>query len=91
MDYAESRSYIQAALTFGIRLGLERMQALLDLLGHPEAGLRVIHVAGTNGKGSTSSIVRRSWLPAGPKLVSTRHHTSNVSQSGSGSSQDRMD
>jgi len=55
MDYAESRSYIKAARTFGIRLGLERMQALLDLLGHPEAGLRVIHVAGTNGKGSTSS------------------------------------
>lgn len=68
MDYAESRSYIQAALTFGIRLGLERMQALLELLGHPEAGLRVIHVAGTNGKGSTSSYCASILAASGAKV-----------------------
>ncbi|MCR5482636.1 MAG: bifunctional folylpolyglutamate synthase/dihydrofolate synthase [Clostridia bacterium] len=37
---------------FGSRLGLERMNRLLELLGNPEKSLRVIHVAGTNGKGS---------------------------------------
>lgn len=37
---------------FGSVLGLERMNLLLEKLGHPEQGLRVIHVAGTNGKGS---------------------------------------
>ncbi len=37
---------------FGSRLGLERMSRLLELLGHPEKSLQVIHVAGTNGKGS---------------------------------------
>jgi dihydrofolate synthase/folylpolyglutamate synthase len=68
MDYAESRSYIKAARTFGIRLGLERMQALLDLLGHPEAGLRVIHVAGTNGKGSTSSYCASILAASGAKV-----------------------
>jgi dihydrofolate synthase/folylpolyglutamate synthase len=37
---------------FGMILGLERMNMLLDRLGHPEKDLKVIHVAGTNGKGS---------------------------------------
>lgn len=37
---------------FGSVLGLERMNLLLEKLGHPEQGLKVIHVAGTNGKGS---------------------------------------
>ncbi|MBF0132680.1 MAG: bifunctional folylpolyglutamate synthase/dihydrofolate synthase [Magnetococcales bacterium] len=36
----------------GIHLGLERVEAMLQRLGHPERQLRVIHVAGTNGKGS---------------------------------------
>ncbi|MDR1068536.1 MAG: bifunctional folylpolyglutamate synthase/dihydrofolate synthase, partial [Clostridiales Family XIII bacterium] len=38
--------------TFGSKLGLERMAALCELLGDPQDELRVIHVAGTNGKGS---------------------------------------
>lgn len=37
---------------FGMILGLERMNVLLEKLGHPEKSLKVIHVAGTNGKGS---------------------------------------
>ena len=37
---------------FGISLGLERMEKLMDLLGNPQAGMKFIHVAGTNGKGS---------------------------------------
>lgn len=37
---------------FGSRLGLARMEKLMKLLGNPEKSLRVIHVAGTNGKGS---------------------------------------
>lgn len=37
---------------FGSKLGLERMEKLMDLLGNPEKELAVIHVAGTNGKGS---------------------------------------
>lgn len=42
---------------FGVRLGLERMDALLERLGRPERGLRAIHVVGTNGK---TSVVRRA-------------------------------
>lgn len=42
---------------FGSILGLERMNMLLELLGNPEKDLKVIHVAGTNGKGSTSRYI----------------------------------
>jgi len=45
---------ITAFLKFGSKLGLERMQGLMERLGHPERELRVLHVAGTNGKGSVS-------------------------------------
>jgi dihydrofolate synthase / folylpolyglutamate synthase len=41
----------------GIHPGLERMRALLAVLEHPEQGLRVVQVAGTNGKGSTTRMV----------------------------------
>lgn len=43
---------IEAFSRFGMRLGLERMASLMDRLGNPQRKLKVIHVAGTNGKGS---------------------------------------
>lgn len=55
MDFDQSRSYLSQALTFGIRLGLERMEDLMELLGHPERNMNVIHIAGTNGKGSVTT------------------------------------
>ncbi len=47
--------FLQTANKFGIKLGLERMNALLSKLDHPEKDLKVFHIAGTNGKGSVSS------------------------------------
>ena len=47
--------FLQTANKFGIRLGLERMMALLEKLDHPEKDLRAFHIAGTNGKGSVSA------------------------------------
>ncbi len=41
---------------FGIQPGLERIRALLEPLGHPEARLEILHVAGTNGKGSVAAM-----------------------------------
>ncbi len=55
MNFEQSREYLTTALTFGIQMGLQRMQRLLELLDNPEQALRCIHVAGTNGKGSVSS------------------------------------
>jgi len=49
----------------GMRPGLERIEAVLDALGHPEARLPVIHVGGTNGKGSVSALTEAILRAAG--------------------------
>lgn len=48
-------AFLQNANKFGIKLGLERMQSLLQKLGNPEKSLHAYHIAGTNGKGSVSA------------------------------------
>ncbi|MBI3456162.1 MAG: bifunctional folylpolyglutamate synthase/dihydrofolate synthase [Candidatus Rokubacteria bacterium] len=48
-----------------MRPGLERIQSLLDHLGRPESGLRILHVAGTNGKGSVSALAEAILRAAG--------------------------
>jgi dihydrofolate synthase / folylpolyglutamate synthase len=47
------------------RMGLDRMRQLLELVGSPEQGLPVIHVAGTKGKGSTSAMIAAALSAAG--------------------------
>ncbi|MGD0900804.1 MAG: folylpolyglutamate synthase/dihydrofolate synthase family protein, partial [Thermoguttaceae bacterium] len=47
------------------RLGLDRMEELLDRLGRPDRGLPVVHVAGTKGKGSTSAMIAAALSAAG--------------------------
>ncbi len=64
----EAFAYMQQALTFGIRLGLERMWRLMELLGHPQEALRCIHVAGTNGKGSVTAYCASILASAGLKI-----------------------
>lgn len=49
----------------GIHLGLERMEELLNRMGRPEAELKIIHVAGTNGKGSVSTFIASILEAAG--------------------------
>ena len=53
---------------FGQRLGLERMQALLDRLGNPERKFPSIHIAGTNGKGSTAALLASILTEAGLRV-----------------------
>lgn len=57
MTYSEALDYIHSVCWKGSRPGLERISELCALLGHPEDSLKFIHVAGTNGKGSTSSML----------------------------------
>lgn len=52
MDYQSSLDYLYGLQRFGIKLGLENIRELLARLGHPERSFRIIHVAGSNGKGS---------------------------------------
>ncbi len=57
MNYQQALDFIHGTYKFGSKLGLENIQYLLELLGNPHQKLKVIHVAGTNGKGSTSSLI----------------------------------
>ncbi|MBM4127078.1 MAG: bifunctional folylpolyglutamate synthase/dihydrofolate synthase [Nitrospira sp.] len=80
MTYPAAIEYLYGLQKHGIKLGLEPMQAVLETLGHPERRLRVLHVGGTNGKGSTVAIaaamLRASGLRVGvytsPHLVDFR-------------------
>ena len=68
MNYIESVNYIHSLLKFGIRPGLNGMDALLRLLGDPHKSLKYVHVAGTNGKGSTSTAISNVLIDAGYKV-----------------------
>lgn len=57
MTVQEALTYIHSYFWKGSIPGLSRTQALLNLLGNPEKKLRFIHVAGTNGKGSTAAML----------------------------------
>ncbi len=67
MDYAQSLKYIEGVSWLGSRPGLERISALLGRLGRPQDSLRFVHVAGTNGKGSASALLRSALSAAGYK------------------------
>jgi len=54
MDYLEALAYLDRHIALGVKPGLERIQGLLDDMGRPDEGYPVIHIAGTNGKTSTS-------------------------------------
>ncbi|MGA4923173.1 bifunctional folylpolyglutamate synthase/dihydrofolate synthase, partial [Bacillus subtilis] len=56
--YEEALDWIHNRLRFGIKPGLERMEWMLEQLDFPQQNLNAIHVAGTNGKGSTVSYLR---------------------------------
>lgn len=67
MTYEQSLNYIHSLNRFGIKPGLERITALLNRLGNPQDSLSFIHVAGTNGKGSTSTALSNIMIAAGKK------------------------
>lgn len=68
MYYKEAMEYIQRTQNLGIKLGLRRMSILLKHLGDPHKKLKYIHVAGTNGKGSTVAFISSILVEAGYKV-----------------------
>jgi len=80
MTYPDALSYLGQTRRFGMKLGLEPMRELARTLDNPQEKLRFVHLAGTNGKGSTASFcescLRASGLRVGlytsPHLVSVR-------------------
>ena len=70
MSVKEALEWVHSRLKFNIRPGLNRVIALLGLLDHPEKNLSMIHIAGTNGKGSTVAFTRSIFMEAGLKVAS---------------------
>jgi len=65
VSYRESLAYLYGLQRFGIKLGLENIRRLLERAGDPQHQLRLVHVAGTNGKGSVCSMLAALLMKAG--------------------------
>ncbi len=79
MDYSRAWSYLDSLQFFKIKLGLESMERFLGRLGNPQQKLRFLHVAGTNGKGSTASALQVVLGQAGYRVgLYTSPHLSSV-------------
>jgi dihydrofolate synthase/folylpolyglutamate synthase len=65
MNYPQALAFLDGLQRFGMRLGLENIRRLVEAFGHPEAAFRSVHVAGTNGKGSTAAFVNSILRAAG--------------------------
>lgn len=80
MNYDKAIDFLYSLERFGIQFGLEKITYLLSLLNDPQDTFKSIHIAGTNGKGSTSSfiasVLKESGLKTGlytsPHLVDFR-------------------
>ncbi|BCA57023.1 Bifunctional protein FolC: Folylpolyglutamate synthase and Dihydrofolate synthase [Nitrospira sp. KM1] len=68
MTYSDAVASLYRLQKHGIKLGLERMAALSDRLGHPERDFLCLHIAGTNGKGSTASMTASILEAAGYRV-----------------------
>ncbi len=68
MRYQECIHYLEHEVGFASRPGLERIQVLCDQLGNPEKKLPVIHIAGTNGKGSAAAMLSSILKEAGYRV-----------------------
>ncbi len=64
-DYESVKEYLYALKAGGVKFGIDRMRRLAAELGHPERSYPVIHVAGTNGKGSVSAMLESILRAAG--------------------------
>src|SRR5688572_9607566 len=80
MTYEDAIKFLYGLQMFGAKLGLENTFRLAELCGNPHSQLRFIHVAGTNGKGSTCAMLESIYRAAGlrvglftsPHLISFR-------------------
>jgi len=81
MTYVEALERLFALRRFGVRPGLETTRRLLSSLGHPETAFSVIHVAGTNGKGSTAAFAESLLRAAGVRTgLYTSPHLSRFTE-----------
>ena len=80
MTYEEALTYLEdtssfgikpgleQASSFGIKPGLERITALMEALGNPQEDYKIVHVTGTNGKGSVTSYISYALFTSGLRV-----------------------
>lgn len=68
MNYIEAMEYITNTAKFGSNYGLERTEKILEFLGDPHKKIKCIHIAGTNGKGSTTAMISKILIEEGYKV-----------------------
>ncbi len=68
MTYADVLQFIESTEKFGIKPGLDATRRLLAKLGNPQNDLSVVHIAGTNGKGSTASFIKSMLMQEGYRV-----------------------
>lgn len=69
MTYEQALEYLASLNKFGINFGLARIEKLLSLMGHPERRFKVVHITGSNGKGSTSAMLEAILRASGIKTA----------------------
>ncbi|MSP60627.1 MAG: bifunctional folylpolyglutamate synthase/dihydrofolate synthase [Myxococcales bacterium] len=79
--YARALGRLQALARFGVRPGLAAIARVLAALGHPERGVPALHIAGTNGKGSTAAFAEALLRAAGARTgLYTSPHLSRFTE-----------
>lgn len=68
MNYEEAMKYIDESAKFSMKLGLSRTEKILEILENPHKKIKCIHIAGTNGKGSTTAMISSILKEAGYKV-----------------------
>lgn len=68
MDIQESLNKLFALHTFGVKLGLDNITNFLNHIGDPQKKLKTLHIAGSNGKGSTASFIASILIESGYKV-----------------------
>lgn len=67
-ELGAARAFVDGLATSGMRFGLERIEGAMEALGRPERSLRTLHIAGTNGKGSTCAFAAALLSEMGLKV-----------------------
>jgi len=81
MDFEETLDWLYSFQKFGIKLGLERISHIAKELGDPQKRLKVIHVGGTNGKGSVCKFLESMLSSSGYNVgVYTSPHLQHISE-----------
>lgn len=68
MNYETAMTNLRGEVCSGIKMGLENIKNLMERLGNPQDKLKIIHIAGTNGKGSCTSFINSVLVSQGYKV-----------------------